>query len=289
MNFTIDYTTGAGNAAVYIRQRNFSGKYANFMTSAWDSAESTNTKAFFSEPDPVNAPGFYSVTLVPISGGGWPMEVVEAVTGTILYKGVTKIAAVGNGAGSEFVIGITVAANNGITTAPVPDVTVTLMNSDGSVLLSQKQTDSMGTVQFPANNGTYIVRYRLTGYSFEDGTVIVDNTSPTYACVGTAKVFPAVPVIGMQILMIYANEIDGSWAIGDAVYVTPAPNQQTATSILSTKPLQAVIGINGVAELNGEVGIPVAIGTRITIRVGSYYSKTITTDDNPVKNLMEYI
>lgn len=159
MDITIDYTTGAGPAALYLRQRNFAGKYANFTTLEWDTAESADSKMFFAEPDPVNAPGFYAVAVTPIAGGGWPMEVVEAATGLILYKGETEAAAVvaptlneiraaiiddhgpglyGPGVAAEYAVRVTAVVAGSDPAVPIPDIPQTIPMVKALVYLHSK-------------------------------------------------------------------------------------------------------------------------------------------------------
>lgn len=311
MDLQIEYTTGAGNAAIYVRQRNFLGKYGNFSTNLWDTAESANTKTFFTEPDAVNAPGFFSCSFTPIAGGPWPLDIVRASDGQIIGKADTDVpvnsipAAItadhgpgqyGPGVAADFSIQITAVVAGSDPAIPVPDVTVSLLNEDQSVTLAHKITDSMGRVAFPANNGTYRVRPRTAGYSFDIGEVVVNNADATHTCEGVSLVIPAIDQPGTQTLIISAREMGLSWAAGDKVTIVPAAGQFSGDSVISTKPLRAVIGSDGIAGNWSDdtvpvwiPGVAVDIGLKVHVEVGGYFSsKQFTIDSTPVKTLRGY-
>ena len=311
MDITIDYTTGAGPAALYLRQRNFAGKYANFTTLEWDAAESADSKAFFAEPDPVNAPGFYAVAVTPIAGGSWPLEVVEAATGLILYKGETEAAAVaaptlneiraaiiddhgpglyGPGVAAEYAVRVTAVVAGSDPAVPIPDVAVTLLNADETVTLDQRHTDSLGQAIFPAIAGTYILRHRKAGYSFADDQAVVEAADVIHICAGTAYVIPAIATPGMQTLIISAKELGIQWAVGDEVLVTPAGTQFVGGSFLIAKSKKATIAANGIAqEVEGIDGVEVDIGAAIKVTIRNYTSEKFAVDAVPVKNISEYL
>jgi hypothetical protein len=73
---------------------------------------------------------------------------------------------------------------------PIPGVAVSLLNADGSVTLDNRRTDSMGYASFPRDNGTYIVRHMLAGYSFADDAAVVAGADVNHVCAGTAYVLP---------------------------------------------------------------------------------------------------
>lgn len=382
MDLAIDYTTGAGSAAVFARQRNFAGKYGNFSTGQWDTIESANTKVFFTEPDPINAPGFFSASFAPIPGGPFPVDIVEVSSGLVIGKADTdapvnsiptnpvlatdsrlnhldgNISAIptnpllapaytapdnagiaatltilqdtahglarldteidaiaggistiptlaeikqgiiddhgaglyGPGVAAEFSIRVQTIVAGSVPPAPIPDVIVSLLNSDESVSLDQRSTDSMGRAVFPANSGNYRLRYRKAYYSFNIDDVVVAAADVVHVCAGTAHVIPAINIPGTQTLIVSAKELGIAWAAGDVVYATPIGQQALGGTILSSQAKKAVIGDDGLAEINGIDGIPVDIGAKIRVTVGTYYtSKIIVVDSTPVKNITEYV
>ena len=282
MQFAIDYETGAGTSALYLRQRNFAGQYANFDTFAWDDVESLACRAYFSEPNPVNAPGFFAVTVVPISGSGWPLEIVEAETGLLLFKGETDAVSVAQG---EYRLQVTTAAQNWA----VPDVTVSLYNADGTILLDQRTTDAMGVAVFPVTTGSYTFTSRLSRYSFPNASAQIIGQDVAIFVNGAALVTPVRPEPDYQRLMISAKRLGIQWAKGDKVTITPLPGQKIGNTIISTQHKSMTINADGYAEYDNELGILLDIGVKVRIQLSVYYDKTITIDAAPEKYLTEYL
>lgn len=310
MKLSLNYITGSGAAALYARQRDFSGKYGNFGTLEWDAVESAATQAFFSEPDQVNAPGFYSVDFTPLAGSGWPIEVVEAATGLILFIGETEEpltlaqirAAIiedhgaglyGPGVAAEFAIRVTAVIADSDPVIPIPDVAISLLNADETVTLDQRHTDSLGQAVFPATAGTYLLRHRKAGYSFADDVAEIVAADVVHICAGTAYVVPINQFADMQTLHITAKDLGVTWAVGDAVEIYPTADQRIGAVLLSSKPLTAAIGADGRAYYDGALGIPVDFGVTVRIVVGDYFDSTITIDAAldglPEKDLSEYL
>jgi len=310
MNLQIEYTTGAGAAAVYVRQRNFSGKYGNFVTQAWDTTESANTKVFFTEPDAVNATGFFATPdFTPITGGPWPLDIVRASDGLIIGKADTDDAVnsilsgitadhgagiYGPGVSAEFSIEVTTVLVG--TSTPIPDVTVTLLNEDQSVVLSQKTSDSMGVTNFPANAGTYVLRHRKAGYSFDPDTAVVTTANVAHTCEGIPLIIPAIYAPGTQTLIISAKELGTPWAAGDKVAITPVGVQFSGDSVVSSKSKRATIGAGGIAGYWTDDlvpvwvdGVTVDIGLVVRVEISDYYiSSKITITADPIRTLKAY-
>lgn len=308
MKLKVNYTPGAGAAALYVRQRSFDGRFANFATLEWDLAQSNATKAFFAEP----APGFFTVDLAPIAGAGWPLEVIEAATGLMLFDGETEAVAVepvipptldqiraaiiadhgtglyGPGVAAEYAIRVTTVIAGSDPPVPIPDVAITLLNADESVSLDQRRTDSLGIAIFPANAGAYILRHRKAGYSFDDDVATIVAADSVHVCEGTAYMSPANSYPDMQTLLITAKLLGPRWAEGDIVKVFAKEGQRPGGVLLGGKPLEAVIGADGRAYYNAQLGVPIDFGVTVRITVGEWLDQTITTDNTPVKNLAEY-
>ena len=315
MNLQIEYTTGAGALAVYARVRNFSGKYWNFTTLVWDIVESASSKVFFAEPDPINAAGFFTASFTPPVAGPWPVDIVRVSDGLIIGKADTDDAVnsirggitADHGAGlyvssitGAFSITVTTVLTNTttLTITPIPEVFVTLMNADKSVVLSQKTTSSMGVANFAVDAGTYTLQYRKAGYSFDDSTIIVTTANVTYTSngVGLGLVFSPINIPGTQTLVISAKEIGVPWATGDRVVITPIANQFVGEAVLSSKQLRAVIGTDGIAGTWSTAvppvwtsGVAVDVGLNVIVSIGDYYtSKVFTITSEPVKTLKGY-
>lgn len=85
------YTKGLGNAALYATSY-FGARYWNFVTLAWVTLESVDTKRFLTEyPDARDAAqSAYETTITPPTGGEFPLAIVQASDGTTLFKGTTE-------------------------------------------------------------------------------------------------------------------------------------------------------------------------------------------------------
>lgn len=307
MKLKVNYTPGAGAAALYVRQRDFDGKFANFNTLTWDAVESAATKAFLAEP----VPGFFAATFTPIEGAGWPLEVIEAATGLMLFDGATEATVVepvaaptlteiraaiiadhgpglyGPGVAAEYAVRVTAVVAGSDPVIPIPDVTITLLNAAETVTLDQRRTDSLGQVVFPATDGSYLLRHRKAGYSFADDVAVIDSADAVHVCAGTAFVVPVNTFDGMQTLHITAKDLGTTWAEGDVVKIYPKA-ARSGTVLLSSKPLEAVIGADGSAYYDGARGLPLDFGAAVRITVGEYYDRSGSIDDTPEKNLLEY-
>lgn len=313
MKLKVNYTPGAGAAALYVRQRDFDGKFANFATLVWDAAESADTKVFFTEP----VPGFFVATIIPIEGSGWPLEVIEAATGLMLFDGETEAVVIepvipptlneiraamiidhgaglyGPGIAAEFAIRVTAIVAGSDPAIPIPDVAVTLLNADETVILDQKTTNSLGQVVFSQNAGTYILRHRKAGYSFADDVAEIVAADVVHICEGTVLAYPVNQFPDMQTLHITAKLLGPIWAEGDVVEIYPAAGQRVGTALLGGKALMGAIGADGRAYYDGGRGMPVDFGVSVRVVVGDYFDQTIeidaALDGPPEKDLSEYL
>jgi hypothetical protein len=86
MIFFIRYIKNLGNAAVGARLRDSQGRYWNFVTLAWVTSESANTKVFMTEySDADTLESLYQSADIPIpTGGPWRQEAFVDATGEVL-------------------------------------------------------------------------------------------------------------------------------------------------------------------------------------------------------------
>ncbi len=89
MFFTIPYTAGLGNAAIFFRLRD-PGNYWNWTTLAWDAAESADTKLFGTETASDSVDSNYSVTHA-VPAGVFIIESMLASTGEVIGRDVTSL------------------------------------------------------------------------------------------------------------------------------------------------------------------------------------------------------
>lgn len=116
---------------------------------------------------------------------------------------------------------VTVAIYETGTTTPIPDVTITVLNSTESVTLGAILTNSLGQAAFTLDDGTYVLYLRKSGVSFTKQTMVVaGTTSVTYY--GT-PVSVGVPGGNSCRVYLYAMMPDG---------VTPLPTIKAQAKIV---------------------------------------------------------
>lgn len=140
------------------------------------------------------------------------------------------------------------------------------------------------------DSGNYILRPTRSLMNATGSYAFNVSATGTKYFVATALAIPAINTPGTQTLIISAKELGAPWAVGDAVVITPAGKQVVGSAVLSTAPISAVIAANGQAQQTAGVdGVAVDIGAKVTVKVGDYYTKTITVDSTPVKNITAYV
>ena len=175
------------------------------------------------------------------------------------------------------------------------DVSLAIYDGTNVNLVTTAKTNASGIGAQGANGhvtmdvGDYVLRPSRSLLSATgDYTFNVSATGTKYF-VATALTIPAISTPGTQTLIISAKELGAPWAVGDAVVITPAGKQVVGSAVLSTAPISAVIAANGQAQQTAGVdGVAVDIGAKIAVKVGDYYTKTITVDSTPVKNITAY-
>lgn len=180
--------------------------------------------------------------------------------------------------------------------AAIQSAHLSIMDATGVNLYVSAETNASGVSVQGSNtyvamdSGNYVLRptrslLNATGdYAFN-----VSATGTKYF-VATALTIAAINTPGTQTLIISAKELGATWAVGDAVVITPAGKQVVGSAVLSTAPINAAIAANGLAQqIPGVDGVAVDIGAIITVKVGDYYTKTITVDSTPVKNILSYV
>lgn len=92
MLFYIRYTQGLGDAAIYTRLRNATGKFWNFTTLAWDTAETAPCQVLLLERDDYDSvDSLYSAEVVLPAGGPWVEETILLSTNRVLGYDNTSV------------------------------------------------------------------------------------------------------------------------------------------------------------------------------------------------------
>jgi len=75
---------------------------------------------------------------------------------------------------------VTITINDG--TNPIADVAVQIWNSDSSVFITSDSTNASGIANLTADDGTYKVKIRKSGYSFDlEDLTVAGDTADTYS------------------------------------------------------------------------------------------------------------
>jgi hypothetical protein len=110
-----------------------------------------------------------------------------------------------------------------VDTTPIPDVKVTIMNSDSTVVIATDTTDTNGEVSFSLDDATYKVLLRRIGFTFTvPETLIVDETPETATYNGTEVVVQSAPDPDICRMYEYCVDQDGD------PLVAPGPTNTAA-------------------------------------------------------------
>lgn len=179
--------------------------------------------------------------------------------------------------------------------AAIQSAHLSIMDATDTNLYATAETNASGVSVQGSNayvamdSGDYVLRPTRSLMNATGSYAFTVSATGTKYFVATALTIPAINTPGTQTLIISAKELGAPWAVGDAVVITPARKQVVGSAVLSTSPISAVVAANGLAQQTvGVDGIAVDIGAIITVKVGDYYTKTITVDSTPVKNILSY-
>ena len=169
---------------------------------------------------------------------------------------------------------------------PLPDVNVTVLNSDQTVTLDGKVTDSLGQVTFALDNDTYKIRLRKSFVSFTVPETLVVSGDTTISYSGS--VFsPALPSAGLQ--NVYGEITDPSLAgaTGASISAVSLNRNQAVDSRVITK--QKLIDTSN----GGLFSLTLAKGGlfRVTgiLEDVKFLDVNITVTEDDTKNISSYI
>lgn len=97
------------------------------------------------------------------------------------------------------------------TTTPIADVTVSVKNSDQSLLLGVVETDSNGQATFGRNDGTYKLLCEKSGFTFTTPeTLTVAGVDVSQTIYGTAWTAPVAPTVYTCIVYGWVKDVDNT-------------------------------------------------------------------------------
>gem|GEM_PF-7049966 len=187
----------------------------------------------FVEIDSTNAPGAYSYRHVAIPDnhrGSFVIYNAADQTKRVAFSINPEEAEYAKLTGSYTV---TLQLYETGTTTPIPNVTVSVKNSDQSLLMGSVTTDSSGQASFARNNGTYKLLCEKSGFTFTTPeTLTVASASVSQTIYGTEWTAPTAPTVYTCIIYGWVKDVDNT-----------ALSSKTVSAKIANKPVYYTGGV----------------------------------------------
>jgi hypothetical protein len=210
--------------------------------------------------DDPNTTGRYKKSIAFTTGNGFSAGktysilitgVVGGDTGGITYT-VKGIAAL-EGANS-----VTVTVQEADTT-PISDASVTIRNSDETLVVGTGVTDSLGQLAVSLPDGTYKLRFAKVGFNFTNPQTLVVDGIETLTVTGTPISVPS-PGSGLQLFSGYIVNIIGEFDTDVSVSATRlTSNQYVDPYVISNEVLTDTVDASGYFSLQLMKGAKVIV------------------------------
>lgn len=234
---TLRDTKGLGNSALYVRARDATGRYWDWVGLAWGNTETTDCRKALTEyADSDTAESRYSTTVsLPAADG--VLEYVRA-SDAVVRAEESFTSATGSGAGL-----MTVTVDNG--TDPVEGATVLLVDQASGVTAATGTTNASGQVVLAHGGGAYRLVVIRAAMTFPVTSLSLTETSSSQTVHGTAQaVSPSADpaecvlfatlrnldgtaragVVGTLQLVKVPTVLSGSYFVGQEIQATSAGN-----------------------------------------------------------------